>query len=156
MVYPGVFDAWHRYSLCNSHTPGWWRTWCYPLGKCAEMVYSIILPLIILTLISLLLIRLCGLVWFYAYKCHICLPISALWEWWIILTLFAQLTYVNVLHWIVGLYYYGFLVIEGIGLILVIQTFYPSTISVLHNKDVYPTSPIVWSSTFPFDILKSH
>ncbi len=27
--------------------------------------------------------------------------------------------------------------------ILVIQTFYPSTISVLYNKDVYPTSSIV-------------
>ncbi len=31
----------------------------------------------------------------------------------------------------------------GIGLILVIQTFYPSTLSVLYNKDVYPTSSIV-------------
>ncbi len=59
-----------------------------------------------------------------------------------ILTLFAQLTYVNVLQWIVGLYYYGFLVNEGIGLI-VLQTFYPSTLSVLYNKDVYPTSSIV-------------
>ncbi len=47
-----------------------------------------------------------------------------------ILTLFAQLTFVNVLHWIVGLYYCGFLVNEGIGLILVIQTFYPSILSV--------------------------
>ncbi len=45
----------------------------------------------------------------------------------------ARLTLVNVLHWIVGLYYYGFLVNEGIGLILclVIQTFDPSTLSVL-------------------------
>ncbi len=44
--------------------------------------------------ISLLLILLCGLVWFYAYKCYICLPISAhvLWESLMILTLFAQLT----------------------------------------------------------------
>ncbi len=41
-----------------------------------------------------------------------------------ILTLFAQLTYVNVLHWIVGLYYYGILVNDGIGLILVILTFW--------------------------------
>ncbi len=100
----------------------------------------------------------CGLVWFYAYKCHICLPISAyrLWEWLIILTLFAQLIYVNVLHWIVRLYYYGFSVNEGICLILVIQIFYPSTLSVLYNKDVYPTSSIVWSTTFPFNILKSH
>ncbi len=37
---------------------------------------------------------LCGLVWFYAYQCNICLPISAngLWEWLMILTLFARLT----------------------------------------------------------------
>ncbi len=60
-----------------------------------------------------------------------------------ILTLFAPLTQVNVLHWIVGLYYYGFVVNEGICFILVIQTFYPSTHSVLYNKDVYPTSSIV-------------
>ncbi len=59
-------------------------------------------------------------------------------------------------HWIVGLYYYGFLVNEGIGLILVIQTFDPSTLSVLCNKDVYPTSSIVSSTTFPFNIFKSH
>ncbi len=66
--------------------------------------------------ISLLLILLSGLVWFYAYKCYICLPMSAcgLWEWLMILTLFTQLTYVNVLHWIVGLFYFGFLVNEGI------------------------------------------
>ncbi len=51
------------------------------------------------------------------------------------LTLFAQLTYVNVLHWIVGLYYYGFLVNEGIGLILIIHTFYPSTLSVEYMID---------------------
>ncbi len=37
----------------------------------------------------------------------------------------------------------GVLVNEGIGLISVIQTFYPSTLSVLYNKDVYPTSSIV-------------
>ncbi len=30
-----------------------------------------------------------------------------------------------------------FLVNEGIGLILVIQTFYPSALNVLYNKDVY-------------------
>ncbi len=60
-----------------------------------------------------------------------------------VLTLFARLIYVNVLHWILGLYYSGFLVNEGIGLILVIQTLYPSTLSVLNNEDVYPTSSIV-------------
>ncbi len=58
-------------------------------------------------------------------------------------SLFAPLTYVNVLHWIVGLYYHGFLVNEGIDLILVIQEFYPSTLSVLYNKDVHPISSIV-------------
>ncbi len=47
------------------------------------------------------------------------------------LTLFVRLTYVNVLHWIVKLYYYGFLVNVGIGLMLVIQTFYLSSLSVL-------------------------
>ncbi len=81
----------------------------------------------------------------YACKFHIWLPITAhgLWEWFIILTLFVRLTYVNVLHWIVRLYYYGFLVNEGIALILVIQPFYPPTLSVLYNKNVYPTSSIV-------------
>ncbi len=60
-----------------------------------------------------------------------------------ILTLFAQIIYGNVLHWIVGLYYFGILVNDGIGLILVIPTFYPSTLSVLYNREVYPTSYIV-------------
>ncbi len=60
-----------------------------------------------------------------------------------ILTLFAQLTYVNVLHWIVEHYYFGFLVNEGLCLILVIQTLYQSALSVLDNKDVYLTSSIV-------------
>ncbi len=35
-----------------------------------------------------------------------------------------------------GLYYYGFLINEGIGLIFVIQTFVPYTLSVLYNKNV--------------------
>ncbi len=39
------------------------------------------------------------------------------------LTLFAQLTYVSVLRCSVGLNYYGFLVNEGMGIILVIETF---------------------------------
>ncbi len=45
--------------------------------------------------ISILLILLCGLAWFYACKFHIGLPISAhgLWEWVMILILFAQLTF---------------------------------------------------------------
>ncbi len=123
----------------------------------AEMVYSTMLPLMTLTLLSVYCLP-CGLVWFYAYKCYICLPISAhgLWEWLMVLTLFAQLTHVDALHGILGLNYYGFLVNEGIGLILIIETFDPSTLSVLYNKDVYPTSSIVWSTTFPFNIFKSH
>ncbi len=68
------------------------------------------------------------------------LSAHGLWEWLIILSLFAQLTYVNVLHGIVGLYYYSFLVNDGKCLFLVIQTIYPSALSVLYNKDVYPTS----------------
>ncbi len=40
------------------------------------------------------------------------------------LTLFSQLTYLNILHWREGLYYLGFLVHEGICLILVIQLLY--------------------------------
>ncbi len=65
-------------------------------------------------------------------------------------------TYINVLHWIVGLYYYGFLVNVGIGLILVIQIFDLFTLSVLYNKDLYSTSSIVLSTTFPFYIFNSH
>ncbi len=38
--------------------------------------------------------------------------------------------------WIVRLYYYGFLVNEGI--VLVIQTIDLSALSVLYSKDVYP------------------
>ncbi len=108
--------------------------------------------------ISLLLILLYGLIWFYAYQCYICLPISAnrLCEWLMILPLFGQLTLVNVPHSIVVLYYYGFLINEGIGLILVIQTLYPFNLIVLYNKDMYPTSSIVRSTTFPFNICKSH
>ncbi len=54
-----------------------------------------------------------------------------------ILTLFAQLTYVNMLHWIVGLLLWLLHVVTvGIGIILVIQTFDPSTLSVLYNKEV--------------------
>ncbi len=108
-----------------------------------QMLY---LCMTLLTLFfSLLLILLCCLPWFYAYAFHMCLPISAngFREWFIILILFAQLTYVNVLHWMVGLYYYSFLVNEGICLILVIQTFYLFALSVLNNKDIYPISSIV-------------
>ncbi len=46
---------------------------------------------------------------------------------------------VNVLHWIVRHYYYGFLVNKDVCLIFVIQTFYPSALSVLYSDDVYPT-----------------
>ncbi len=37
---------------------------------------------------------------------------------------------------------------EGISLILVKQTLYSSAPSILYNNDVYPTSSIVWSTTF--------
>ncbi len=37
-----------------------------------------------------------------------------------LLMLFAWLKYINVPHWMAALYYYGFLINEGIGLILVI------------------------------------
>ncbi len=53
--------------------------------------------------------------------------------WFMLLTLFTQLTYVNRLHWIVGIYYYGFLVNEGMGVIIVILTFPPSSFSVLYK-----------------------
>ncbi len=98
--------------------------------------------------ISLLLILLCSLAWLYACKFHIWLPISVhvLLEWFMVLTLFVQLTYINALQWIVGLYYHGSLVIEGIGLIKVIQTFYLSALNVLYHTDVYPTPSIVWST----------
>ncbi len=68
-------------------------------------------------------IMLSGLI-FISVEFNILLPISiqSLWEWIMLLTLFARLTNVSVLHWMVGLYYYGFLVNEGIHLILVMQT----------------------------------
>ncbi len=68
-----------------------------------------------------------------------------------ILTFFAQLINVNVLQWIVGIYY-GFFANEDIGFILVIQTFYPSALSILYNKDVYPTSSIVSSTVLSYHI----
>ncbi len=77
-----------------------------------------------------------------------------LWEWFMIFTLFARFTYVNILHWTIRLYNYGFLVNEGIFLILVIQTVYPTALSVLYSKDVYSTFSILWSTTFPFSVLK--
>ncbi len=66
-------------------------------------------------------------VWDVYQYVYLVLPIDS-WEWLMIFTWFAQLTYVSVLHWMVRLYYYGFLVNECIGLILVIQTFYPSAL----------------------------
>ncbi len=64
------------------------------------------------------------------------------------LTVFAQLRYVDVLHWVVRLYYYGFLVNEGVGLILLIQTFDPSSLIVIVHKSHYaimaPTVRASW------------
>ncbi len=127
------------------------------IGKWTKMVYRIMLPLTLLSVYCLFYY----VIWFdfmLINVMHICLPISAhgLWKWLMILTLVDQLTYLNVLHSIERLYYYGFFANEGIGLILGIHTFYPSIQSVLYNKDVYPTSSIVWSTIFPFNILKSH
>ncbi len=108
-------------------------------GKCTEMVYNVMLMTLTLYQFTAYFTMCYVWFWFYAYKCHICLPISVhgLCDWLMILTLFSQLTYVNLLNWIVELYYCGFLVNKGIDLILVIQTLYPSTLSVLYNKDVY-------------------
>ncbi len=64
------------------------------------------------------------------------------------------LKYVYVLHWRVSFHYCGSLVNREISLTLVIQIFYPSAFSVLYSKDVYPTVSIVWSTTFPFIVLK--
>ncbi len=85
------------------------------------------------------------------------IPISVhgLWEWFMFLTLFAQVTYVNILHWIVKLYYYGFPVNEGICLIFVIHTFRQSALSVFYSKDVSPTSSIVWYTSLPLIILNA-
>ncbi len=88
---------------------------------------------------------------------HICHHVSvhALWNLLMLLTLFAQLIYVSVLHWMVWLYYYGFLVNEGIGLSFVIQTFVPSALSVLYVKiSIQPLS--VWSTIFYLNIFKSY
>ncbi len=106
---------------------------------------------------KLLIILLCCLASFYT-SVYQFLPMNSVTE----ICFFFKLClpdshmFINVLHWTVRLCYYGFLVNEGIGLILVIQTFDPSTCSVLYNKDVYPTSSILWSTTFPFNIFKSH
>ena len=51
--------------------------------------------------------------------------------WYMILILFAQLTWLSVLQMMCGLCYLGWLANEGIGLIYVIQTLYPSTYSIL-------------------------
>ncbi len=59
-----------------------------------------------------------------------------------LLTLFAQRTYVNILHWIVGLYYYGF----SIHLLLVYY------IIKLSTQPVLLYDPLL----FPFIILQSH
>ncbi len=63
---------------------------------------------------------------------HICQPVSTQCEWFMLLNLFAQLTYVSLLHWIGRFCYYGFLINECIDLILVTQTFHPSTHCLLY------------------------
>ncbi len=97
--YLGVLDL----QICNSHKPRCRCIGCWPLRKRTEMVYSIILSLMILTLLSI-------------YCLFYCVG-------WL-----ARHTHVNVLYCIVRLYYFG------ICLVLVIQTFYQSSLSVLYNK----------------------
>ncbi len=69
-----------------------------------------------------------------------------------LLTLFALLTYVSVLHGMVRFYYNGFLVNEGIGLILVIQTLYPSSLSVLLQVNM-STQPLLQYDPLLFLLL---
>ncbi len=66
---------------------------------------------------------------------NICLPVSTygLSGWFMLLTLFTQLIYVSLLYWIVGVYYYEFLVNENLSHILVIPTFCPSILSILYS-----------------------
>ncbi len=84
-------------------------------------------PLTTLTMLS-------GIV-FRPVEFKICLPVSAhgtlILIYTLSLSLFTPLTYYSVLHWMFGLYYYGFLVNEGIDLIFVIETFSPSVFSIL-------------------------
>ncbi len=62
-----------------------------------------------------------------------------------VLSLFAQLTYVNLQHWIVGLYYYGFLVNEDIGLILVIQLLLVYYIIRMASKPLLLYDPLLFT-----------
>ncbi len=64
------------------------------------------------------------------------LPVTthALWEWFMLLIVFARIRYIIFdIAWVVRLYYYGFLANDGIGLILVIQKFQLSTLSELYT-----------------------
>ncbi len=79
--------------------------------------------------ISLLLILLCCLVWLLTCRISCLLTCFCPWH----LTLFPQLIYVIVLHWMVRLYYYGFLVNEVIDLIVIMYAFPSSTLRVLYK-----------------------
>ncbi len=114
----------HHSKRGMEHTTKWFTATCHLIALNLLSVYFSFLPYC--------------LAWFYSYKFHFCLPIPChgLWKWFMFLTLFIQLTYLNVIHRIVRLYYYGFLVNEGIGLILVIQTWVLSTCPVWQLKSV--------------------
>ncbi len=94
-----IIYAIHTYLGDSTHDVVHW-------GNAPKRYTTLCSPPMTLIFFSLLLILLCGLAWFYAYKCHICFPISAhgLWEWLMILALFAQRRYDNVLDWLVGIY----------------------------------------------------
>ncbi len=69
-----------------------WCTWCCPLGEMYRNVIQYHAPPAdpdFFYKFCCLFHNKCCPAWFYAYKFHICLPISAhgLWEWFIILTL---------------------------------------------------------------------
>ncbi len=71
------------------------------------------------------------------------------------LNLFSQLAYVSVLHWLVGLYYYGFLVNEGICITLVIQTFCPTILNVLYPPLLlYNPLPLLYIYLNPIILYK--
>ncbi len=87
---------------------------------------------------------------FISVEFRSCLLISAheLWEWFMLLTLFARLTYVYVLHGMVRLHYYGYLGNEGISLILVIHAFHHLFLVYYIGKDFYPAFFVVRSTVF--------
>ncbi len=122
------------------------------------MVYSIMLPLMTLTFLSVYCLFY-YVVWFDFIPINMLHLSTNFCPWTLRMINGFNFVCSTHIYWCTTLfswnlyYFVYFLVNEGIGLILVIQTFYPSSLSVLYNKDVYPTSSIVWSCTLPFNIL---